>query len=75
MESNQSEADKIQSMEFRFIEWNERRASRSKEAARVAVIEDGAEHWLWMSKADIGRNMMAFGRHPELEKAHAAYRF
>lgn len=61
---------------FRFIEWSETRAMRDKEAARVVIVEDGKDvDWLWMSKADIGRNMMTFGRHPELVKAHDAYKF
>lgn len=60
-------------MEFRFVEFNDRRNARGVDAARVAVIEDGEEDWLWMSKQDIAKNMMAFGRHPELVKAHEAY--
>lgn len=60
-------------IEFRFIEFNDRRYARGAEAARVAVIENGEEDWLWMSKRDIAKNMMAFGRHPELVKAHEAY--
>ena len=60
-------------MDFKFIEYNPRRNQRGAEAARVAVIEDGDEQWLWMSKADIVKNMMTFGRHPELVKAHEAY--
>lgn len=41
---------------------------------RVAIVEDGEDvDWLWMSKRDIAKNMMAFGRHPELVKAHEAY--
>ena len=59
--------------EFRLIEFNSRRAQRGAEAARVAVIEDGDEQWLWMSKSDIAKNMMTFGKHPELVKAHEAY--
>ena len=60
-------------MEFRFIEFNDRRYARGVDAARVAAIEDGEEDWLWMSKQDIAKNMMTFGRHPELVKAHEAY--
>lgn len=60
--------------EFRLIEFNARRAQRGAEAARVAVIEDGDEQWLWMSKSHISKNMMTFGKHPELVKAHEAYR-
>lgn len=59
--------------EFRFIEFNERRAARGADAARVAVIQDGEEVWLWMSKIDIAKNMMTFGRHPELVKAIQSY--
>lgn len=59
---------------FRFIEFNPRRAQRGAEAARVAVIQDGEENWLWMSKRDIAKNMMAFGRCEELVKAHDAYK-
>jgi len=61
-------------MKFKFIEFNARRAQRGAEAARVAVIDDqGDEDWLWMSKRDIAKNMMAFGRCEELVKAHDAY--
>lgn len=61
------------SIEFKFIEYNPCRAMRGAEAARVAVIEDGDEEWLWMSKSDIAKNMMRHGQHPELVKAHEAY--
>jgi len=56
-------------LQFKFIEFNERRAMRGAEAARVEV--DG--EWLWMSKSDIKKNIKAFGNHPELQKALAAY--
>lgn len=59
--------------EFRFIEFNTRRAQRGAEAARVTAVVGNTELLLWMGKADITRNMMIHGRHPELEKAHAAY--
>ena len=60
--------------EFRLIEFNSCRQLRGADAARVAVIEsEGEEYWLWMSKRDIAKNMMSFGRHPELVKAHDAY--
>ena len=65
----------IMSTEFRFIEYNTRRAARGVEAARVAVIEDDDEQWIWMSKRDIAKNMMVFGRNPELIKAHEASRW
>lgn len=58
---------------FRFVEFNPRRAQRGADAARVAVIENGEEDWLWMSKRDIAKNMMAFGKCDELVKAHDAY--
>lgn len=61
-------------MEFRFVEFNVRRAMRGADAARVAVIYgENDEDLLWMSKRDIAKNMMAFGRCPELVKANAAY--
>lgn len=59
--------------DFRFIEYNPSRAFRGKEAARVSVIEDGEEHWLWMSKRDVDLNIKEFGPHPELVKARLAY--
>lgn len=59
---------------FKFIEFNPRRAIRGADAARVEVTYgDGESEWLWMSKSDISRNMMAFGRCDELTKAHQAY--
>lgn len=62
-------------MKFKFIEFNERRAARGAEAARMEVTyEDGESEWLWMSKRDIAKNMMAFGRCDELTRAHEAYR-
>ena len=61
-------------MKFKFIEFNPRRAARGAEAARVlAIDENGIEDLLWMSKRDIAKNMMAFGRCDELTKAHQAY--
>lgn len=57
------------SIEFRFIEFNDRRWIRGAEAARVAVIEDDEEDWLWMSKRDIELNIKEFGPHAELVKA------
>ncbi len=55
--------------EFKFIEFNPIRAGRGVEAARVAVNGN----WLWMSEADVDRNMQTFGRDPELIKAKMAY--
>lgn len=61
-------------MKFEFVEFNPRRAQRGADAARVRVIyEDGADDLLWMSKRDISKNMMAFGRCAELTRAHEAY--
>lgn len=61
-------------MEFRFIEFNSRRAMRGAGAARVEATDDDGSEWLWMSKRDITKNMTQFGRHPELIKAHEAYK-
>lgn len=60
-------------MEFEFVEFNHRRATRGADAARVRAFDADGQDLLWMSKVDIGRNMMAFGRHPELVKAYEAY--
>ena len=54
---------------IKFIEFNPIRAQRGAEAARVSV--NGT--WLWMSKADIDRNIEIVGRDPELIKAKMAY--
>ena len=56
---------------FRFIGFNERRAMRGAEAAKVEVDKDG--DWLWMSKKDLNGNIKLFGPHPELVKALHAY--
>jgi hypothetical protein len=59
---------------FRFVEFNPRRVARGAEGARVEVTyDDGTSDLLWMTKRDIAKNMMAFGRCPELTKAHEAY--
>jgi hypothetical protein len=55
--------------EFKFIEFNPIRARRGAEAARVDVNGN----WLWMSEADVDRNIKMFGRDPELLKAKMAY--
>ena len=66
-----------QGLQFKFIEFNERRAMRSKEAARVAVTDpedpEGGPGWLWMSRKDIKNNIREHGDSPELQKALAAY--
>lgn len=59
-----------ETIEFKFIEFNPRRAMRRAPAARVEVDGD----WLWMSKEDIRKNIKEFGEHPELRKAADAYR-
>ena len=56
---------------FRFIEFNPNRAKRKAEAAMVEVDPDG--RWVWMSRGDIILNIVAFGPHPELERARDAY--
>ena len=61
-------------MEFKFIEFNPRRAMRGADAARVEVTDGEGSEWLWMNKSDIGKNIMQFGQHPELTKAHEAYK-
>lgn len=61
-------------IDFRFVEFNRMRALRGARAARVAVIDDGEEDWLWMSLSDINKNIKAHGDHPELLKAREAYR-
>ena len=61
---------------FTFGGFNERRAMRGAEAASM-VVDDPADPegacMLWMSKADVGRNMMSFGRDPALVQAWEAY--
>ena len=61
-------------MKFELIEFNKRREMRGADAASVRVIyEDGTYDVLWMSRRDIAKNMMAFGRCAELSKAFQAY--
>lgn len=60
-------------MEFRLIEFNDRRWMRGADAARVSVIQDGEDDWLWMSKRDVSMNIKQFGPHPELIKAQLEY--
>jgi hypothetical protein len=59
--------------DFRFVEFNSRRAMRGAVAVRVAVIENGQEEWLWMTRQDINANIKEFGPHAELLKAKLAY--
>jgi len=76
MQTNERESGQLATTpHFRFVEFNQRRAMRGVEAARVEVIySDGEETLIWMSKADISKNMMAFGRCQELTKAFQAYK-
>ena len=64
-------------LQFKFIEFNPRRAMRGADAARVEVIDpqdpDGGPGWLWMSRKDIKLNIRDHGDNPELQKALAAY--
>jgi hypothetical protein len=63
-------------MKFKFDKFNPRRAMRGVEAASV-VVDDPADQdgpcMLWMSKSDIGRNMIVFGRDQALVEAWDAY--
>lgn len=58
--------------EFKFVEFNPRRKARGAEACRVEVTDEHGTYWLWMSKSDIGRNMMEHGADDELQKAWEA---
>lgn len=64
---------KDETVKFRFDEYNARRAMRGAPAARVFVDEGDGEDWLWMSKADLEKNIKAFGEHPALVEALQAY--
>lgn len=63
-------------IKFVLDEYNARRNMRGAEAARVFVSYDDGKtwDWLWMSKKDIRKNIMEFGRHEELLKALDAYK-
>lgn len=59
---------------FTLVEFNPRRHIRGAEAARVNVdYGRGEADLLWMSAADIRRNMKLHGKHPELVKAMECY--
>ena len=63
-------------LNFKFSEFNPRRAMRGVEAARVEVFDESDPEyggWLWMSRKDIKENMRLHGTHPELKKALDAY--
>ena len=57
-------------IEWKFIEFNDRRWLRGAPAARVEADGD----WLWMTPRDIRANIKDHGDHPELQKALAAYK-
>ena len=63
----------VKEIDFKFSRYNPRRAARGVEAVEVIVIENGEEHYLWMSKSDLSKNIMIFGKHPEPEKALSYY--
>lgn len=61
-------------MNFRLMEFNNVRLGRGADAARVDITEDdGEQHWLWMSKQDIKKNVMLFGPHLGLLEAATRY--
>lgn len=61
-------------MKFSLSEFNHVRYGRGADAARVDITEDdGEQHWLWMSKQDIRKNVMLFGPHIGLLDAASAY--
>lgn len=61
-------------MKFRLSEFNHVRYGRGADAARVDIVEDdGEQHWLWMSKQDIKKNVMLFGPHYGLLDAANRY--
>lgn len=67
------EKDLEQEIKFRFAEFNPRRALRNAPAAKVYIDEGEGEYWLWMNRTDLKKNMVVFGKHPELLKALQAY--
>lgn len=59
---------------FEFLEFNQVRWMRDKEAAKISVIENGVtQGFLWMSAKDIRNNIRNFGPSEPLEKALRAY--
>lgn len=65
--------DATAALQFKFIEFNPRRAMRGAGASRVEVIDGADTGWLWMSRKDIKTNIRWHGEHLELLKALAAY--
>ena len=61
---------KPEPIQWRFIEFHERRAMRGAPAARVEADGD----WLWMTPKDIRANIKDHGDHEELQKALKAYK-
>jgi hypothetical protein len=71
-----SEKCEVKTMEFEFLEFNERRYSRTPNAAKFNFDDGkGCFGWLWMSLSDIKKNIKEFGEHPELLKAKAEYTY
>ena len=58
-----------------FSDFNHMREIRGADAARFDIFdEDGDSYWLWMSKADIRKNIMQFPHcREELEKGLKQY--
>lgn len=60
---------------FRFEEFNPRRAMRGAPAARIWITPDVGqeEFWVWMSAADLRKNLKTFGEHEGLRAGLVAY--
>lgn len=59
---------------FELIQFNAVRHMRGKQAAKIAIYEDGDQKgFLWMSPDDLRANIKDFGTCPALEKALRAY--
>lgn len=63
----------MSAVHFRFISFNPVRAFRGAPAARVAVVTESGENWLWMDQRHIAENIKLHGETAELAKAKAAY--
>jgi len=55
---------------FRFVEFNQRREARGSHAARVEVNGN----WVWMSVADLKKNVAIFGPLAAFTEAIEAYK-
>ncbi len=60
--------------EFKLLRFNVRRRDRGAPAAEVEINSDDLSMTLWMSKADIKRNIREFGPHPGLLLALGHYK-